>query len=74
MTDTGPAHPRGASVGGRIVVAIGWLLVAGGIGLVVLQVVLGSLSLGGVILALFVSAAGAVPIAVGRGIEKSREH
>jgi hypothetical protein len=73
MSINDPHPPRGASLGGLALVALGWLLIALGIGLVVFQIVAGSLTPAGVVLALFISAAGAAPIAVGRGIEHSRE-
>lgn len=73
MSANDPIRPRGASIGGRVLVVIGGLLVALGVGLVVLQVVAGTLNAGGIVLALFVSAAGAAPIAIGRGIAQSRE-
>ncbi|HUQ00661.1 MAG TPA: hypothetical protein VM093_09400 [Aeromicrobium sp.] len=73
MSDNDPVRPRGASAGGLALVVLGWLLVALGVGLVVLQVVMGTLTAGGVVLSLFVMAAGAAPIAVGRGVAQSRE-
>lgn len=73
MSDSDPIRPRGASVSGLALVVLGWLLIALGLGLVVLQVVMGSVTAAGIVLALFVSAAGIAPIAIGRGIAQSRE-
>lgn len=71
MTE-GPAAPRGAAVGGRVVEFLGWAIVALAVGLIVFQVVQKSVSIAGVVLALFVAAAGGAAISTGRAIERSR--
>jgi len=73
MAELDPAPPRGAAIGGRIVEIIGWVIVALAAGLVVLQVVQGSVSIAGIVLALFVAVAGGATVAMGRAIERSRE-
>lgn len=74
MADNEPVHPRGATLGGRLVEVIGWLVIAAGVGLVIVQIVQGSLSLAGIVLALFVVVAGAAVTSIGRSISRSREH
>lgn len=71
MTE-GPAAPRGAAVGGRVVEFLGWAIVALAAGLIVFQVVQNSVSIAGVVLALFVAAAGGAAVSTGRAIERSR--
>ena len=73
MSDNDPIRPRGASASGLALVVLGWLLIALGVGLVAMQAIMGNVTIGGVVLALFVIATGAAPIAVGRGIAQSRE-
>jgi hypothetical protein len=73
MSDNEPIHPRGASLGGRAVVILGWLIVVLGPALVVAQVVIDTFSVSGVVLAVLVTVAGIVLIAVGQAVERSRE-
>ena len=73
MAESDPAPPRGAAIGGRVVEIIGWVIVALAVGLVVLQVVQGSVSIAGIVLALFVAVAGGATVGIGRAIERSRE-
>ncbi|MFL6090347.1 MAG: hypothetical protein ACJ71Z_09430 [Aeromicrobium sp.] len=73
MSDNGPPRPRGAWVGGHIVVGLGWLICALAVGLVILEIALDTLSVAGVVLAVFVVAVGGTGIAVGRGMERARE-
>ena len=73
MPELGPASPRGAAIGGRVVEIIGWVIVALAAGLVVFQVVQGSVSIAGIVLALFVAVAGGATVGMGRAIERSRE-
>jgi hypothetical protein len=68
-----PAPPRAAAIGGRVVEIIGWVIVALATGLIVLQVVETSLSISGVVLALFVAVAGGATVGIGRAIERSRQ-
>jgi hypothetical protein len=73
MAEFDPAPPRGAAMGGRVVEVIGWVIVALAAGLIVLQVVQASVSIGGVVLALFVAVAGGATVGMGRAIVRSRE-
>ena len=73
MTEPDPVPPRGAAIGGRVVEIIGWMIVALAAGLVVFQVVQGSLSIAGIVLALFLAVAGGATVGMGRAIERSRE-
>ena len=72
MAEPDPAPPRGAAIGGRVVEVIGGMIVALAAGLVVLQVVQGSVSIAGIVLALFVAVAGGATVGMGRAIERSR--
>lgn len=71
MTE-GPAAPRGATIGGRVVEIMGWVIVALALGLIVFQIVQKSVSIAGIVLALFVAAAGGAAVSTGRAIERSR--
>ena len=73
MAERDPAPPRGAAIGGRVVEIIGWVIVALSVGLVVYQVAQGSVSIAGVVLALFVAVSGGATVGMGRTIERSRE-
>lgn len=73
MAESDPVPPRGAAIAGRVVEIIGWVLVAVAVGLIVLQVVEASVSIPGIVLALFVAVAGGATVATGRSIERSRE-
>ena len=73
MAESDPAPPRGAAIGGRVVEVIGWLIVALAAGLIVLQAVQRSVSIPGIVLALFVAVAGGATVGMGRAIERSRE-
>jgi hypothetical protein len=73
MSGSDPAPPRGAAIGGRIVEIVGWLIIAVAAGTIVLQVTKGSLSIAGVVLALFVAVAGGATVGIGRAVERSRE-
>ena len=73
MAESDPAPPRGAAIAGRVVEITGWLIVAFAAGLIVLQVIEGSLSISGIVLVLFVAVAGGATVGVGRAIERSRE-
>jgi hypothetical protein len=68
-----PIPPRGAAIGGRFVEVIGWIIVALAVGLIVLQIVQSSVSIAGVVLALFVAVAGGAAVGMGRTIERSRQ-
>lgn len=69
---TQPTPPRGAVTGGRVIMAIGWLLIAGAVGMVILMVATKALAVGGVVVAGFVAAFGWIAIALGRNVEHSR--
>jgi hypothetical protein len=71
--DTRPSAPRSAAVGGRVIEILGWGIVALAVGLIVLQVVQGSVSIAGIVLALFVAVAGGATVGTGRTIERSRQ-
>jgi hypothetical protein len=73
MSGSDPVPPRGAAIGGRVVEIVGWVIVALAAGLVVLQVVQASVSIPGIVLALFVAVAGGATVGIGRAIERSRE-
>jgi hypothetical protein len=73
MSGSDPTPPRGAAIGGWAVEILGWVIIAVAAGTVVLQVTKGSLSIAGVVLALFVAAAGGATVAIGRAVERSRE-
>ena len=73
MSESDPAPPRGAAIGGRVVEIVGWVIVAVAAGTVVLQVTKGSVSIAGIVLALFVAVAGGATVAIGRAVERSRE-
>ena len=73
MAESGPAPPRGAAAAGRIVEVLGWVIVALAVGLVVVQVVGASVSIPGIVLAVFVAVAGGATVGTGRAIERSRE-
>lgn len=68
-----PAPPRGAALGGRLIEIIGWLIVALAAGMIVLQVVWGSASIAGVVLALLVAVTGGATVGIGRAVERSRQ-
>jgi hypothetical protein len=70
--DRDPVPPRTSTVGGRFVEVIGWLIVALAVGLVILQIVQGTLSIAGVVLALFLAVAGVATVGTGRSITRSR--
>ena len=70
--DVEPAPLRAAAVGGRIIEIIGWLVVALAAGMIVLQAATGSVSVAGVVLALFVAIAGGAAVGIGRAVERSR--
>ena len=72
MADFDPAPPRAATIGGRLVEIIGWLIVAVAAASIVVQVATGSSSIAGIVLALFVAVAGGATVGVGRTIERSR--
>jgi hypothetical protein len=73
MAESDPTPTRTAAIGGRVVEIIGWIIVALAAGLIVVQVVFGSVSIAGIVLALFVAVAGGATVGVGRAIERSRE-
>jgi hypothetical protein len=73
MSGSDPVPPRGAAIGGRVVEIVGWVIVALAAGTVVLQVTKGSVSIAGIVLALFVAITGAAAVAIGRAVEQSRE-
>jgi hypothetical protein len=73
MAESDPTPPRGAAIGGRVVEVLGWLIVAFAAGLIVLQLVQGSVSIAGIVLALFVAVAGVATVGMGRSIARSRE-
>ena len=73
LSGSDPAPPRGDVIGGRIVEIVGWVIIAVAAGTVVLQVTKGSLSIAGVVLALFVAVAGGATVGIGRAVERSRE-
>jgi hypothetical protein len=73
MSGSDPAPPRGAAIGGRVVEILGWVIIVVAAGTVVLQVTKGSLSIAGVVLALFVAVAGGATVGIGRAVERSRE-
>jgi len=56
-----------------VVEILGWVIVALAAGLVVLQVVGASVSIPGIVLAVFVAVAGGATVGTGRAIERSRE-
>jgi hypothetical protein len=72
MPESQPARPRAAALGGRFVELIGWVIVLLAAGLVVLQIVERSVSIAGLVLALFVAVAGGATVGTGRTIERSR--
>ena len=73
MSDNNPPPPpQGARGIGRAIAALGWLLFAVAIGLVVLMAVLGSVRPGGVVLAILVACSGLVALMLGNGIAHSR--
>ena len=72
VDDHVPVRPRAATVGGRLVEVIGWLIVALAAGLVILQIVQGTVAIAGVVLALFVAVAGGATVGIGRSITRSR--
>ena len=71
--DFRPSAPRSAAIGGRLIEIIGWVIVALAAGLIALQIVQGSVSIAGVVLALFVAVAGGATVGTGRTIERSRQ-
>ena len=72
MAEPGPRPTRAATIGGRLVESSGWIIVVLSVGLIVIQVVQGSISIAGVVLALFVAVAGGATVGTGRTIERSR--
>jgi len=52
---------------------IGWIIVVLAAGLIVVQIVQRSVSIAGIVLALFVAVAGGATVGVGRTIERSRQ-
>jgi len=73
MPESGPAPTRAATIGGRLVEVIGWLVVVLAAGLVVTQVVSGSVTIAGIVLAVFVAVAGGAILSIGRAVGRSRE-
>ena len=73
MSESDPAPTRAATIGGRLVEVIGWIVVVLSAGLIVTQVVLGSVSIAGIVLSLFVAVAGVAIVSIGRAVERSRE-
>lgn len=74
MPEFDPAPSRAASIGGRLIEILGWGIVALSAAAIVLQVVAGSWSIAGIVLALFVAVAGGATVGVGRAVERSRQH
>ncbi len=64
---------RAAAIGGRLVEVIGWIVVVLSAGLIVTQVVMGSVSIAGIVLSLFVAVAGVPIVSIGRAVERSPE-
>jgi hypothetical protein len=73
MPEFDPAPSRAASIGGRLIEILGWGIVALSAAAIVLQVVAGSWSIAGIVLALFVAVAGGATVGVGRAVERSRQ-
>jgi len=73
MAESDPAPTRTATLGGRFVEVIGWIIVVLAAGLIVVQIVQRSVSIAGIVLALFVAVAGGATVGVGRTIERSRQ-
>jgi hypothetical protein len=73
MPEFDPAPSRAASIGGRLIEILGWIIVALSAAAIVLQVVAGSWSIAGIVLALFVAVAGGATVGVGRAVERSRQ-
>jgi len=72
MAQPDPTPPRAAAIGGRVLEMFGWVIVALAAGLIVLQVIQASVSIAGIVLALFVAVAGGATVSVGRAVERSR--
>jgi hypothetical protein len=73
MPEFDPAPSRAASIGGRLIEILGWIIVALSAAAIVLQVVAGSWSIAGIVLDLFVDVAGGATVGVGRAVERSRQ-
>ncbi|HKY57552.1 MAG TPA: hypothetical protein VJL80_05900 [Aeromicrobium sp.] len=73
MPEFDPAPSRAATIGGRLIEILGWIIVALSAAAIVLQVVAGSWSIAGIVLALFVAVAGGATVGVGRAVERSRQ-